>query len=83
MPDSVVGYYNEARQIAGDSPRAAEALLRLAAKKLCEELGETEQNLNRAIGNLKKKGLSESVIQSLDSLRITGMRAAPMKGRLT
>ena len=78
MPDSVVGYYNEARQIAGDSPRAAAALLRLAAKKLCE----TEQNLNRAIGNLKKKGLSESVIQSLDSLRITGNEGGAHEGQI-
>ena len=78
MPDSVVGYYNEARKIAGDSPRAAAALLRLAAKKLCE----TEQNLNRAIGNLKKKGLSESVIQSLDSLRITGNEGGAHEGRI-
>ena len=82
MPYSVVGYYNEARQIAGDSPRAAAALLRLAAKKLCEELGETERNLNRAIGNLKKKGLSESVIQSLDSLRITGNEGGAHEGQI-
>lgn len=82
MPDSVVGYYNEARQIAGDSPRAAAALLRLAAKKLCEELGETEQNLNRDIGNLKKKGLPESVIQSLDSLRITGNEGGAHEGQI-
>ena len=82
MPYSVVGYYKEARQIVEDSPRAAAALLRLAAKKLCEELGETEQNLNRAIGNLKKKGLPESVIQSLDSLRITGNEGGAHEGQI-
>ena len=82
MPYSVVVYYDEARKIAEDSPRAAAALLRLAAKKLCEELGETEQNLNRAIGNLKKKGLPESVIQSLDSLRITGNEGGAHEGQI-
>ena len=63
MPHSVVGYYNEARRIAGDSPGAAAALLRLAAKKLCEELEETEQNLNRAIGN------SEHIIKAAEESR--------------
>ena len=82
MPYSVVGYYDEARRIAGDSPRAAVALLRLAAKKLCEEVEETEQNLNKAIGNLKKKGLPESVIQSLDSLRITGNEGGAHEGQI-
>lgn len=62
MPYSVVKYYKEARQIAGDSPRAA-ALLRLTAKKLCEEFGETEQNLNRAIGN------SEHIIKASEEAR--------------
>ena len=62
MPYSVVRYYKEARQIAEDSPRAA-ALLRLAAKKLCEELGDTEQNLNRAIGN------SEHIIKAAEEAR--------------
>ncbi len=82
MPYSVVVYYDEARKIAGDSPRAAAALLRLAAKKLYEELGETGKSLNRAIGNLKKKGLSESVIQSLDSLRITGNEGGAHEGQI-
>ena len=63
MPYSVVRYYKEARQIAEDSPRVAAALLRLAAKKLCEELGETEQNLNRAIGN------SEHIIKAAEESR--------------
>lgn len=38
MPESVKEIYNEAREIASNSPRAAAALLRLALEKLTEEL---------------------------------------------
>ena len=71
MPESVKEIYNEAREIAGQSPRAAAALLRLALEKLTEELWETEWKLNTRIGNLKKKWLPERAIQALDIVRIT------------
>jgi hypothetical protein len=70
MPNSVQVIYNEARNVAPDSARAAAALLRVALEKLTEELGETEGNLNTRIGNLKSKGLPQKVIQSLDVVRI-------------
>jgi len=71
MPESVKEIYNEAREIAWQSPRAAAALLRLALEKLTEELWETEWKLNTRIGNLKKKWFPEKAIQALDIVRIT------------
>jgi len=71
MPDTVKELYNEARDIAWKSPRAAAALLRLALEKLTEELWETNWKLNTRIGNLKKKWLPEKAIQALDIVRIT------------
>ena len=82
MPESVLEYYNEARDISAGSPRAAAALLRIAAKKLCEYLEEFERNLNRAIGNLSKKGLPESVIKSLDTVRIIGNEGGAHEGQI-
>ena len=72
MPEKVREIYNEARNIAHFSPRATAALLRLALEELCIHLGETKGNLYTKIGNLKKKGLPESVIKGLDIVRITG-----------
>lgn len=80
MPETVNGYYNEARAISAFSPRAAAALLRIAAKKLCESLGENESNLNQAIGNLSKKGLPQNVIKSLDTVRIVGNEGGAHEG---
>lgn len=82
MPASVRKYYDEARSIASRSPRSAAALLRLAAKKLCEELGEHEQNLYCAIGNLEKRNLPKEVIQSLDTVRIVGNEAGAHEGQI-
>ena len=82
MSKSVLEYYNEAREISALSPRAAAALLRIAAKKLCEVLGESESNLNRAIGNLSKKGLPQTVIKSLDTVRIVGNEGGAHEGQI-
>ena len=82
MPESVREFYDEARQISAFSSRAAAALLRIAAKKLCEHLGETESNLNRAIGNLQKKGLPDAVIKSLDTVRIVGNEGGAHEGQI-
>lgn len=82
MPQSVSEYYNEAREVSAYSSRAAAALLRIAAKKLCEHLGEDEPNLNQAIGNLSKRGLSLEVIRSLDSLRIVGNEGGAHEGQI-
>ena len=82
MPEPVMEYYNEAREISAASPRAAAALLRIAAKKLCEALGEDEANLNHAIGNLSKIGLPENVIKSLDTVRIVGNEGGAHEGQI-
>ena len=82
MPETVWEYYNEARAISASSPRASAALLRIAAKKLCESLAEDEPNLNRAIGSLSKKGLPQNVIKSLDTVRIVGNEGGAHEGQI-
>ena len=82
MPKTVIEYYDEAREVSAVSARAAAALLRVAAKKLCESLGENEPNLNSAIGKLSKKGLPENVIQSLDTVRIVGNEGGAHEGQI-
>ena len=82
MPGGVQEYYNEARTVSVHSSRAAAALLRIAAKKLCEELGEQESNLYRAIGNLSKRGLPQAVIRSLDTVRIVGNEGGAHEGQI-
>ena len=72
MPESVKEIYNEARDIVNKSPRGACALLRLAVEFLIKELEEDENNLNKAIGNLVKKGLPKKVQEALDAVRVIG-----------
>ena len=75
MPESVKQLYNEAGLIYNKSPRAACALLRLAIDRLCNELGETDRDINKNIGELVKKGLSSSVQKALDIVRVIGNKA--------
>jgi hypothetical protein len=75
MPESVKQLYNEAGLIYNKSPRAACALLRLAVDKLCNELGETDRDINKNIGALVKKGLPQTVQQVLDVVRVVGNKA--------
>ena len=74
LPDDVKQIYFEAGAIAGQSPRAACALLRLAVEMLLKHLGETG-SIDQGIKNLVKKGLNPRVQQSLDIVRITGNNA--------
>ena len=64
------------------SSSAASALLRVALEKPTEELGQTEGNLNTRIKNLKDKGLPESVIHSLDIVRITANEGGAHSGQI-
>ena len=82
MPESVKKLYEEARNIAGMSPRAAAALLRVSLEKLTEELGQTQGNLNTRIKKLKEKGLPELIINSLDIVRITANKGGAHAGEI-
>lgn len=75
MPDSVKQLYDEASLIYNKSPRAACALLRLAVDRLCNELGETDRDINKNIGALVRKGLPQTVQQALDVVRVVGNKA--------
>lgn len=75
MPDSVKQLYEEAGLIYTKSPRAACGLLRLAIDRLCNELGETDRDINKNIAALVKRGLSVEVQQALDIVRVVGNKA--------
>lgn len=75
MPESVKQLYNEACLIYNKSPRSACALLRLAIDRLCNELSETDRDINKNIGVLVKNGLPQSVQQALDVVRVVGNKA--------
>jgi Domain of unknown function (DUF4145) len=75
MPTDVRDDFEEARTIAGFSPRGACALLRLAVQKLCKDLGEPGTNTNADIASLVQKGLTADVQEALDSLRVIGNNA--------
>ena len=75
MPNVVKVLYEEAGLIYTKSPRAACALLRLAIDRLCNELGETDRDINKNIASLVKRGISVEVQQALDIVRVVGNKA--------
>jgi len=75
MPAECKALYEEARTIAGRSPRGACALLRSALEHLMPELGQDDGSLNTRIGNLVQAGLPEEVKNGLDAVRVIGNNA--------
>ncbi len=70
MPAKVKEIYEEARLVSIHSPMAAAVLLRVALEILTAHLGETSPSLDKRIGNLRQHGVRDSVIKSLDIVRI-------------
>jgi len=75
LPEKIAIDYEEARQIAGLSPRGAAALLRLSIQKLCKHLGKPGDNINDDIKALVADGLPAKVQEALDSVRVIGNEA--------
>ena len=70
MPAKVKEIYEEARLVSIHSSMAAAVLLRVALEILTAHLGETSPSLDKRIGNLRQHGVRDSVIKSLDIVRI-------------
>ena len=49
--------------------------MRLAIDRLCNELGETDREINKNIGALVEKGLPKKIKQALDIVRVVGNKA--------
>lgn len=75
MPADVKADYEEAREIAQHSPRAATALLRMCLQKLCVHLGGTGKDLDADIQALVNQGLPVMIQQALDIVRVIGKNA--------
>lgn len=72
LSPEIVQLFNEARDIVGQSPRGAAAMLRLCVQHLCRDLGEEGVTLDSDIASLVAKGLSPMVQQALDVVRVIG-----------
>jgi hypothetical protein len=79
MPEDVKADYDEARDIVGKSPRGAGGLARVAVQKLVNDLEPDEKgqsnDLNAKIGRMVQKGLSATIQEALDVLRVIGNNA--------
>ncbi|MCB2061628.1 MAG: DUF4145 domain-containing protein [Novosphingobium sp.] len=76
MPADVTIDFEEARQICGQSPRGAAALLRLAIQKLCPQIGASDGDVNHMIKQLVADGIIPSAVQkALDAVRVIGNEA--------
>jgi hypothetical protein len=72
MPTDVLRDFDEARQVAKHSPRAAAALLRLSIQRLCKHLGASGEHINDDIRFMVGQGLPRQAQQALDVVRVVG-----------
>lgn len=72
MPEEIKEDFNEARQVFPTSARSSAALLRLVIQKLCKHLGYPGKDINNDIGKMVANGLSPTVQQAFDAVRVIG-----------
>lgn len=72
MPEAIRLLYREASNVVGFSPRAACALLRLAADDLTRTYGAQGEKFNDRIADLVRKGAQTHIQQAFDIARIQG-----------
>ena len=77
MPATVRADFDEALAVFERSPRAAAALLRLALRRLCRELGLPGRRIDDDLAALLRAGLPEPVVVSLREARAAGADAVP------
>lgn len=72
MPEETLTIYREASGVVGISPRAACALLRLAADDLTKTYGAAGNDFNARVADLVKKGAASHIQQAFDIARVHG-----------
>lgn len=74
LPLHIQKLFNEAREIVDLSPKGAAAILRLCLEYLCKSLGGSGK-INDDIAKFLEKGLSPTIIDALDIVRVMGNEA--------
>jgi len=75
LNEDIKTLYIEASSILIDSPKGATALLRLALQMLLKQIGKDGKKINDDIKELVSEGLSPTIQQALDLLRVIGNNA--------
>jgi hypothetical protein len=72
LREDIKADFREASTILTRSPRGAAALLRLCVQKLLDQLGRSEDTIDKAIAALVKEGLDPRIQKALDTVRVVG-----------